>query len=291
MDRPHPALNHEPCTESNCKGYDFNEKTYKTHHVDGCDQKCGWYETEPDTVHAILVAGEVPVVQFDHDQPDRMLTVVNASDPELLPYVANSHVWSDGMGNPDRESGMPCCQVRKVGAMVQELFPNAEKRVPFWIDTLCCPKQPPEATGLAIKLMRRTYEEAEKVLVVEDYLMRHQSGEMTATEKVLRVYVSNWATRLWTLQEGFLAKSLLVRFRDRSESLLSLFLEIGHDPRDVELTDALFQFFLDFFPRKPVEGDATDDDPDFFRTLQGPGDHYINSLTHISRSVRFRQTS
>src|SRR2546429_3762467 len=90
-----------------------------------------------------------------------------------MKYVAISHVWSDGLSNPHGNS-MPICQLSSLHRKVQALYRTASDRqespIPFWIDTMCCPTDPPEARRLAIIAMRRTYADADKVLVLDSYV-------------------------------------------------------------------------------------------------------------------------
>jgi hypothetical protein len=101
--------------------------------------------------------------------------------------------------------------------------------------------------------MRKTYTEAAKVLVVETYLTQHAASAMSPREKVLRVYCSTWASRLWTLQEGYLARSLMIQFADQAELLLDLFHRLDADPIcSLDFHRSLFSFFLNYFPRDPT---------------------------------------
>jgi hypothetical protein len=74
--------------------------------------------------------------------------------------------------------------------------------------------------------MRGTYENADMVLVVESTLLGatvHASSE----ELMMRIGCSLWVARLWTLQEGVLARNLRYRLGDWTTSsveLLNLYL-------------------------------------------------------------------
>jgi len=55
-------------------------------------------------------------------------------------YVAISHVWSDGMGNP-RQNAMRSCQLLRVQGAVNDLYPSAltsNSNQPFWIGYSMC---------------------------------------------------------------------------------------------------------------------------------------------------------
>lgn len=218
MDRPHPELSHgNDCTAFRCVAYNMDKSSYKTEHV--CEfSNCEWFQADTTTLDSILFADHIPVIvlEFKADVPGR-LRIEKASDfPE---YVAISHVWSDKLGNP-KNNAMPLCQVHRLARMVKALPSTSASAVSFWIDTLCCPVLSDAARKQAIRLMRRTYMEASKVLVVEKYLTVNDVFNTTPLERFLRLYCSTWTTRLWTLQEGFLARSLYIQFKDTAIAFL-----------------------------------------------------------------------
>lgn len=61
-------------------------------------------------------------------------------------------------------------------------------------------------------MMKETYEKAHKVLVLDAELEAVPLGD--TVEMMLRVCLSGWMRRLWTLQEGVLAAHLYVKFQD-----------------------------------------------------------------------------
>lgn len=69
-------------------------------------------------------------------------------------------------------------------------------------------------------MLKQTYRNAISVLVLERDLMTHDSTKIPAHECLTRVYASSWLQRLWTLQEGALAKERLwFQFEGRARSL------------------------------------------------------------------------
>lgn len=103
------------------------------------------------------------------------------------------------------ETGLPACQVWKLAALAQALLPSSKGR--FWLDALCVPKQP-AARQQALKLMGQAYRDAEYV-VVRDASIEACSQDAAKEEVLLRVLAAPWMRRLWTLQEGLLARRLL----------------------------------------------------------------------------------
>lgn len=85
--------------------------------------------------------------------------------------------------------------------------------MPFSIDTMCVPLQYPHR-GIAIESMRRTYKDADKVLVLGSALTSSSSRTLEATEMVMRLKASSWVCRLWTFHEAYLANELHYQFLD-----------------------------------------------------------------------------
>lgn len=93
------------------------------------------------------------------------------------------------------------------------------EKIGFWMDTLCVPVRkafnPEKKTS--IRRMRRIYEEAAAVLVIDSWIYQIKSTA-PAPDLCLAIYQSNWQHRLWTYQEGCLAKQLYFQFSDKSLS-------------------------------------------------------------------------
>jgi hypothetical protein len=105
---------------------------------------------------------------------------------------------ASGLGNPNRNS-IYSCQAQRIQQLVNELFDEQARPVPFWLDSICVPKER-ETRKQAILGMRDTYSQAAKVLVLDKLLFAAPPG-ISVYEKLMRIAASTWATRLWTLQE------------------------------------------------------------------------------------------
>ncbi|CAL1698432.1 unnamed protein product [Somion occarium] len=133
-------------------------------------------------------------------------------DDETLPYVAISHVWVDGLGNPF-ENALPRCQLQRLHHLVNilcntyRLNPSRRRRVGIWIDTLCIPVAPhlKEYRKLAIRLLAQTFQQSIAVLALDRELCLFDSRKAPILELGIRVICSGWTKRLWTLQEAALA--------------------------------------------------------------------------------------
>lgn len=130
-------------------------------------------------------------------------TAISVQQSSVAPYVAVSHVWSDGLGNP-RNNTLPECQLERLQKYVNALYPQALHPIAFWIDTISVPLRK-DLRRIAIWRMAETYKAADKVLVIDDWLLQTDfTGN--ASLDLLKVKSCDWAKRLWTLQESLLTQ-------------------------------------------------------------------------------------
>jgi hypothetical protein len=112
------------------------------------------------------------------------------------------------------EAGVPTCVVKFLSEAATAAYnaineTEAVVSIPFWIDSLCVPKQP-RLRQTAITLMGETYACAAAVLVIDSSMLR-LSVESPVEKQLLMLYVSSWVQRLWTLKEALLSQQLLFR--------------------------------------------------------------------------------
>lgn len=131
----------------------------------------------------------------------RNLTVRDADDG---PFVAISHVWADGLGvGSTAEVGLvPTCQVARIANLARLLVPDGA----VWIDSLCV-SDSKALRNRAIGLMAATYRQAERVLVL-DATIWQLAIKTPPKELILRLALSPWMHRVWTLPEGLLAREI-----------------------------------------------------------------------------------
>lgn len=207
----------QTCTDTKCAMNVRSIDEYTTEHADQCNG-CQIMTADRDSIHAILRAGSYPLITIlPDDQCDLEIPVIACSEGQQ--YVAISHVWSDGLGNP-RGNSLPRCQIIHLSNFIRELCGSVSH---FWLDTICVPPdadesdiESQEAQELAIGRMRETYEDATSVLVLDSWLLSTRIRSMDDTEILLRILSCGWNTRLWTLQEGALARRLYFQFKDRT---------------------------------------------------------------------------
>ncbi|KAL2822925.1 hypothetical protein BJX63DRAFT_426755 [Aspergillus granulosus] len=64
---------------------------------------------------------------------------------------------------------------------------------------------------MAMRQMRQCYADASIVLVLDRHLQQSTS-QASAAELLLHIGISDWRSRVWTLQEGFFARKLMFQF-------------------------------------------------------------------------------
>ena len=246
--------NHAECTKLECKLNAIDKNAYNTLHIDESCQCVHCYSVPPPGREDIVVLGEsaatifgkghIPLVVVSGPHEHEILTTTSSEKQGLLAwishmykntrgdahttwlvknsdakprvrYVAISHVWRGGLGNPHQNS-LPRCQLARIQALVNGLYSEDLHPVPFWIDTLCVPLEQ-SLRNLAIKQTKSVYQEADKVLVL-DSALRLVSLPSSPVESLLRIACSSWMQRLWTFQEGILAFQLVFQFLDVSVS-------------------------------------------------------------------------
>ena len=220
---PGQDKDHSKCSSTKCLAYQVSDqKEYVTKHThDACtcefvfaSQKQVAQVLLQDTLSVPLIGASEPVRGEDGQLYVEILASNLSSEP--VRYVAISHIWSDGLGN-NSSNAVPLCQFHRIAAMVEAIY--GRFKVAFWFDTLCFPLQPPAAYDTALVRMRQSYEDADKVLVLDRYLFKQDCQGIAAEEIAMRVTCAPWNRRLWTLQEGMLARSLHFQFRDQSFDL------------------------------------------------------------------------
>jgi hypothetical protein len=221
MDRRGGTADHSACSEIVCLASQVDEKTYKTKHTtDTCC--CKFIGPSEEQLCSILNAGGNPVVRLPLEV-DMSTSYVEVFDSRNVLYTAVSHVWSDGLGNV-AENKLPICQIREMNHSItalRSLRNNTEFTTatafnddpPYiWIDTFCVPIQG-KYRKIAIRRMSQVYGNADAVLVLDLGLL-HASFSSLLGENLKRITHSRWMQRLWTLQEGALARKLMFRFSD-----------------------------------------------------------------------------
>ena len=253
LDRPGGLSSHERCTDQQCLAYQSQDADqYITKHFDpSCE--CESVFASQDNLCTMLRQEMIPVIRIPQRSSD-----VKAVQLDIVPrdptikYVAISHVWLNGLGNP-RSNSLPRCQYNQLCEYLLDMYDSPMTTIYLWIDTLCCPADPGEGKDLALSLLRKTYQEADRVLVLDPYMYNHARANMPNHEALMRGLLSGWMRRLWTLQEGALAKEIYYRFADGAVSIKTL-------AQLVEEEETAFQYlYADFSP--PALDQSRSDQP------------------------------
>ncbi|KAL7790943.1 hypothetical protein V8C37DRAFT_382930 [Trichoderma ceciliae] len=226
--------NHLSCTGDACVHIpkSINEHNIKPKHVTK-DCMCSIETLQDCSVMQIVEAGAVPLLRFPQiDGAARKLELLDATiGKDLSPFVAISHVRHAGLGNGDAHS-LPYCQLACIQEFVNQIYhpssnlshshtSHATCSTPFWLDTMCIPSER-RAHAASLKHIRRIFQHASRILVIDQALCSHAIG--SPEDALIRIRYSLWRRRLWTLQEGFVtsASNLMFCFSNNIVSLRSL---------------------------------------------------------------------
>lgn len=228
MDRTGPSAQHQLCTDEKCRAQQINPKRYAAKHQrDGC--QCDDLLVDVEEVTCILSRGVLPLLRLTLASQLSNLSIDVVAATPTSKYVAISHVWADGLGNPYCNA-LPRCQLQHLYQIVRSLLENQTNNDPgevvfLWIDTLCCPVEPPEAKKMALNQIRTPYIEASHVLVLDSSLQTVDLLGLAPEEICMRIFTSGWMRRLWTLQEGALPRHLWFQFKNLAVNLDAVFYE------------------------------------------------------------------
>jgi ankyrin repeat protein len=184
--------NHELCTFDFCEYSQRDFTAVKQRHEckeDDCVQLQGLFSRE--TLKNAAENGRSTVWSLDGR---------SMIEPPL-PYMAISHVWSDGTGTGAWRDG-------EVNECLYGFFQRIAKQFQcdgIWWDTLCIPKEK-AARNKAIRKIQSNYEDARITLVHDCFLRNWNWDHKTACFAIL---MSPWFSRGWTALE--LAKSRKVK--------------------------------------------------------------------------------
>lgn len=222
---PRPETDHNSCSKERCFAMTTEPASYKPRHRHE-DCECQMISADPDQVANILMQGSIPLISLSTDPGSGVSKAIvrplrDGKDGQT--FVAISHVWAEGAGNA-YENALQGCMMEDMDSCVRQLaWQEDEIGFPFWIDTLCVPVRPPALKTLALNRMRVPYERAEHVLVLDSHLRSLESSNLSLAELIAQVSCSSWMRRLWTLQEGRLARRVWFQFADKAVDVRSLY--------------------------------------------------------------------
>ncbi|KAJ3496823.1 hypothetical protein NLG97_g2375 [Lecanicillium saksenae] len=279
---------HANCSTYSCQAFQIDMAKYKPRHTSPscqCEDLC---VDETELTRMLRTSGSYPVLRIntggDNTTP---VQITMETYEEGVNYVALSHVWADGLGNP-HSNALPSCQVIKIAQSVAQLNQSlnsngdagSEYRV--WVDTICCPV---ELGGKAIALERiaDVYRNSTHVLVFDSSVSVLNTATSDIAEMLLRTFCcSAWMRRLWTLQEAILPKSLCVQFEDKAipatDLMRDLYLAGMNDKRLLRIWHDLGNQFN--FLRSPEDASRSLEDI-----------YHYPQLLLLTRAIHFRTVS
>ncbi|KAL8789783.1 MAG: hypothetical protein Q9195_006675 [Heterodermia aff. obscurata] len=219
---------HQSCSEVQCNANQVDDETYTCEHCT-TDCECDFLEVDSANVANIVLQGGTPRILFNECPGSERGQLEVVQDKE---YIAISHVWSHGLGNP-RKNALRFCQVKRLcrlalrvlllrataASPLSNSILKSDHSVAFWIDTLCIPVGASFRTARkqAISQLAMTYTQASAVLVVDQELCS-ASIDCSPLEKQIRVLSCDWMRRLWTLQEAVVSRidRLWWQFKERA---------------------------------------------------------------------------
>ena len=262
----HSDKDHSSCTSASCSILQINPSTYQlTHSQPDC--QCSLLSVDLTAVGQILRNGYVPLISTSASESSTHATVVVLDSKDNVDFVAISHVWAEGLGNPGANA-LQSCQISRLLGLANELIIESDGRqVAVWIDSLCVPVAPTELHSLAMLKMREPYQQAKHVLVLDSYLESTEYEGLQPLEIFARVQCCSWMQRLWTLQEGRLSSSVFFKFADQMVSLGELsknaFSPLFHSPArasHIPETEIVYSFMATNAHEDRFSEDANDMD-------------------------------
>jgi hypothetical protein len=230
ISRTNSRLDHSSCSTRLCGARQVRGDYITKHSTEGCN--CLHIGPDFDRVLSIIRKKQIPLITIASGKQGQPLTLEVEAYTGKQNYVAFSHVWSDGLGNPDQNT-LPRCQLIRLRNLLnnlsslsstwhlintvdmRKLYRRATNRtVSFWLDTLCIPSPGiyQEERFIGLQLMKETYEKSYQVLILDNEL--EASNQYSSMESLMRVSIAGWMRRLWTLQEGVLGQRLFAKFKD-----------------------------------------------------------------------------
>lgn len=213
---------HDLCTATHCESSEVRQGSYVRRHFG--TEHCVDLVADQQKLLDILVDGQLPIVRLPETTKPMSFEYISSSSESPQHYVAISHVWSDGLGN-ENKNALYRCQLNAVSKYVKAM-PMTDLPVRgFWLDTLCVPRLENGDNAIdlpnfrlakrkAIESIRSSYEGAVAVLVLDSWLLHMKQHDIPHEETLLKVLNSPWNTRLWTFQEGATARKLYFQFSD-----------------------------------------------------------------------------
>jgi hypothetical protein len=242
---------HSLCDKEHCRALQqVDSKNYRPRHASE-DCQCQLVGPNQEQIVGLIRKDATPIVSYSERQ-SLQIESFQQGESQKHPYIAISHVWADGLGNPNANA-MHECQLllmQKRVTMVAERLQGLDSQslMYFWIDTICVPAENVPEKGVAIAAMETIYKEAAAVLVIDSELeFIHESSPPAYIAAMIGSSI--WLTRLWTIQEAAFSKQLYFQLSSRpitEAELRQVVVETGFGIDRGNLLQTLLQGFLSF---------------------------------------------
>ncbi|KAF8852654.1 hypothetical protein BDZ45DRAFT_678153 [Acephala macrosclerotiorum] len=205
---------HEVCTPSKCQWSQMDTSSVNQLHKFPC-KAAGIRDPSPDQ---LCQQSEFPVALLETalELGGSMAWLCNSSSTHALssrrdPYIAISHVWSDGTGVGIKNAGI-------VNSCLSNFFASIARRLDckaVWWDALSIPVEP-KARTKALSLLHGNYANAAYTVVHDLYLLNFEWRDDGSP--CLALILSSWFTRGWTALELAMSNRVKVLFKGPTDS-------------------------------------------------------------------------
>lgn len=274
---------HIKCSDIECFGaYSYGHETYRTKHTVDCSG-CNYVEADLKQL-CLALDSSFPLLSLTGPLGNPRLEIIPYQTG--IDYAAISFVWSDGLGNPIANA-LPFCQLSFIQRIVHET--RSRKNVSlFWIDTLCVPLHYEywHHQELAIRKMAQVFKDANRVIAL-DASLQTVSRHANYNEIAIRIALSPWTRRLWTLQEAALARRLYFQFSDGAMDLEELEASYLDNDRDLHngVAEVVRKFYIGLEKLKSGVQKLTT------HQQKLKAKYLVNAATLVWRAVQWRSTS
>jgi Heterokaryon incompatibility protein (HET) len=150
---------------------------------------CGEVLFQEADLLRILRSGGIPGISQNGNPsiPDEQRSY-NLLDVTGKNYIAISHVWSQGLGNPSSNS-LPRCQLLHLFQLIRKISSSEPY---LWIDTISVPVTK-EHKKIALRTLGQVYRQAHQVLVIDRHLLQVGTDPY---ERQIQLRASEWIGRL-----------------------------------------------------------------------------------------------
>ena len=231
---PHPhGSSHSQCSALHCK-VEADQQHKLFHACDETDPSCHPIGPKTDELNKWVLQKKIPLLHYKKESG--CIDVIPMDTSFRKSYIVFSHIWMDGFGNPASNELNKCVLDYFVDLFHKLGVPDTY----FWIDTLSVPILKEyehgcnnrEAIRAAIETMQSIYAHADHTIILDRSMMMVELGPGYQAP-AMTITVSQWMTRLWTLQEAVFSKSIQFAFKGRQ--LMSMDqLEMLYPPADRE---------------------------------------------------------